>query len=116
MGRAWFPAQWLGVYAQDTLPPVGRDGVGIVNTGLAPPAGASVGHWVAYCDSAGQRAFSDPLGAVGVQQRAGLAARFPAAQWSDDDPEMAVHVSICGPASLAACAVGTHSQREFLRV
>ena len=116
MGRAWFPSQWLGCWAQDTLPSVGRDGVGIVNTGLAPPAGASVGHWVAYCDSDGQRAFSDPLGAVGVQQRAGLAARFPQSQWSDDDPEMAVHESICGPAALAACAVGTHSQREFLRV
>jgi hypothetical protein len=104
------------VYAQDTLPPVGRDGVGIVNTGKAPPAGASIGHWVAFCDSGGQRAFSDPLGAVGVQQRADLAARFPEARWSHDDPEMAVHASICGPASLAACAVGTHSQAEFLRV
>jgi hypothetical protein len=116
VGRSWFPAQWLGVHAQDTLPPVGRDGVGIANTGLAPPAGASVGHWVAYCDSDGRRAFSDPLGAVGVQQRAGLAARFPSAHWSDDDAEMAVDESICGCAALAACAVGTHSQAEFLRV
>ena len=98
------------------MPPVGRDGVGIVNTGLAPPAGASVGHWVAFCDRGGQRAMSDPLGTVGVQQRAGLAARFPEARLSHDDPEMAVHASICGPASLAACAVGTHSQSDFLRV
>eukprot|EP01046_Picozoa_sp_COSAG06_P004893 COSAG06_NODE_211_length_20166_cov_26.103752_13_plen_105_part_00 len=104
------------MYAQDTLPPVGRDGVGIVNTGKAPPAGASIGHWVAFCDSGGQRAFSDPLGAVGVQQRADLAARFPEAQWSADDPEMAVRERVCGPAALAACAVGTHSQAEFLRV
>ena len=98
------------------MPPVGRDGVGIVNTGLAPPAGASVGHWVAFCDRGGQRAFSDPLGAVGVQQRSGLTARFPEAQWSHDDPEMAVHASICGPASLAAWSVGTQSQAYFLRV
>ena len=73
MGRAWFGARWLGVYAQDTMPSVSRDGVGIANTGRAPPAGASIGHWVAYCDRGGQRAFSDPLGAV-EPGRAGVRA------------------------------------------
>ena len=116
VGREWFGRRWLGVYAQDTQPPVARDGVGVANTGRAPPAGARVGHWVAYCDSGGRRAFSDPLGTVGRPQRSELAARFPAAQWSDDDPEMAVTGSICGPAALAACAVGAGSQADFLRV
>ena len=116
VGREWFGSRWLGVHAQDVLAPVTRDGVGIANTGKAPPAGARIGHWVAFCDSGGQRAFSDPLGAVGRAQRRELAARFPGAQWSDDDAEMAVRERVCGPAALAACAVGTHSQAEFLRV
>ena len=116
MGSAWLGPRWLGVHAQDVLAPIARDGVGIANTGRAPPAGATVGHWVAYCDSRGRRTFSDPLGAVGRPQRAELAARFPAARWSDDDPEMAVSERVCGPAALAACAVGSRSQADFLRV
>ena len=116
VGRGWFGSRWLGVHAQDALAPVFRDGVGIVNTGRAPPAGARIGHWVAYCDSGGQRAFSDPLGAVGRAQRRELAARFPGAQWSADDAEMAVRERVCGPSALAACAVGSRSQVDFLRV
>ena len=116
VGREWFGPQWLGVHAQDALAPVARDGVGIANTGKAPAAGARIGHWVAFCDSAGQRAFSDPLGRVGRAQRRDLAARFPEARWSDDDPEMAVRERVCGPAALAACAVGSRSQADFLRV
>ena len=116
VGRAWFGPRWLGVHAQDVLAPVARNGVGIANTGRAPPAGARIGHWVAYCDSGGQRAFSDPLGVAGCAQRRELAARFPTALWSDDDPEMAVSARVCGPAALAACAVGSRSQADFLRV
>ena len=116
VGREWFGPLWLGVHAQDVLAPVFRDGVGIVNTGRAPPAGARIGHWVAYCDSGGRRAFSDPLGAVGRALRRELAARFPAARWSSDDAEMAVSARVCGPAALAACAVGSRSQTDFFRV
>ena len=116
VGRGWFGPLWLGVHAQDVLAPVARDGVGIANTGKAPPAGARIGHWVAYCDSGGQRAFSDPLGVAGRAQRRELAARFPGALWSEDDPEMAVRERVCGPAALAACAVGSRSQADFLRV
>ena len=116
VGRAWFGSRWLGVHAQDALAPVSRDGVGIANTGKAPPAGARIGHWVAFCDRGGHRAFSDPLGVAGRAQRRDLAARFPGARWSDDDPEMAVRERMCGPAALAACAVGSRSQADFLRV
>ena len=116
VGSEWFGPLWLGVHAQDALAPVTRDGVGIANTGKAPPAGARIGHWVAYCDSGGQRAFSDPLGVAGRAQRRELAARFPGALWSEDDAEMAVSERVCGPAALAACAVGSRSQADFLRV
>ena len=117
VGATWFGAGWRGCWACDRLPAVGADGVGVANTGRAPPAGARIGHWVAFMDSGNERCFSDPLGAVGRPQRADLAALYPQAHWSDDDPEMAVSENICGPASLAACAVGhSHGRDAFLRV
>ena len=117
VGGAWFGAGWRGCWACDQLPSVGADGVGVANTGRAPPAGARVGHWVAFMDSGGERCFSDPLGAVGRPQRADLIALYPQALWSNDDAEQAVSASICGPASLAACAVGhSHGRDAFLQV
>ena len=68
-------------------------------------------------DYGGERCFSDPLGAVGRPQRADLVALYPQAHWSDDDAEQAVTEDVCGPAALAACAVGhSHGRDAFLRV
>ena len=48
---------------------------------------------------------------------ADLIALHPQAHWSDDDAEQAVGEDICGPAALAACAVGhVHGRDAFLRV
>ena len=59
--------------------------MGIANTGRAPPAGARVGHWVAFCDSGNERCFSDPLGRIGKPQRAELVAMYPDSRWSDEE-------------------------------
>ena len=65
----------------------------------------------------GERCFSDPLGAVGRPQRADLVALYPQAHWSNEDAEQTVGEDICGPAALAACAVGhSHGRDAFLRV
>ena len=117
VGARWFGSAWKGCWACDQLPTVAADGVGIANTGRAPPAGARVGHWVAFCDSGNERCFSDPLGAIGKPQRAELVAMYPNARWSNEDAEQGVDEDICGPAALAACAVGhVHGPAAFLRV
>jgi hypothetical protein len=54
-------------------------------------------------DSDGERLMSDPLGSVGKQQRRDLNALHRPI-WAEDDPEMAVDESTCGPRSLAALA------------
>ena len=114
VGKQWFGAQWGGVHSRSGLPvAVSPERRGyVVNTHDGQGR-----HWCACLDDGEQRYFSDPLGQVGTQQRAALAALHPHALWSHDDPEMAVDASICGPAALAAVAVGLrHGPLEFMQI
>jgi hypothetical protein len=114
-----FGHQFGGIFARDTLPSVlrgGRRGY-LVNTDclLGNDCGKGV-HWIAVMDLDGQRLMSDPLGSVGKKQRSDLNALHQPI-WAEDDAEMAVDESTCGPRSLAALAVGLKDGKEaFLAV
>jgi len=113
MGRRLFGERWGGVHSRSSLPSVGPRLTGYVcNT----HDGAGV-HWVGVLDAGdGRRYLSDPLGAVGQHQRAGLAALQPY-PWSDDDAEMRPDERTCGPLALAAVAVGlSHGAEAFMDV
>jgi hypothetical protein len=118
-GKKMFGHLFGGIFARDTLPPVlrgGRRGY-LVNTDclLGDDCGKGV-HWIAVMDSDGERLMSDPLGSVGKQQRRDLNALHRPI-WAEDDPEMRVDESTCGPRSLAALAVGLkHGKEAFLSV
>ena len=114
-----FGHQFVGIFARDTLPSVlrgGRRGY-LVNTDclLGNDCGKGV-HWIAVMDLDGQRLMSDPLGSVGKKQRSDLNALHQPI-WAEDDAEMAVGESTCGPRSLAALAVGLKDGKDaFLDV
>ena len=118
-GKKMFGHQFGGIFARDTLPLVlrkGRRGY-LVNTDcvLGNDCGKGV-HWIAVMDLDSQRLMSDPLGSVGKKQRRDLNALHRPI-WSEDDAEMAVDASTCGPRSLAALAVGLKDGKEaFLAV
>jgi len=118
-GKKMFGHQFGGIFARDTLPPVlrgGRRGY-LVNTDclLGNDCGKGV-HWIAVMDLDGQRLMSDPLGSVGKKQRSDLNALHQPI-WAEDDAEMAVGESTCGPRSLAALAVGLKDGKDaFLDV
>ena len=118
-GKKMFGHQFGGIFARDTLPSVlrgGRRGY-LVNTDclLGNDCGKGV-HWIAVMDLDGERLMSDPLGAVGKQQRRDLNALHRPI-WAEDDPEMRVDESTCGPRSFAALAVGLkHGKEAFLSV
>ena len=118
-GKKMFGHQFGGIFARDTLPPVLRDGRRgyLVNTDclLGDDCGKGV-HWIAVMDLDGQRLMSDPLGSVGKKQRSDLNALHQPI-WAEDDAEMAVGESTCGPRSLAALAVGLKDGKDaFLDV
>ena len=118
-GKKMFGHLFGGVFARDTLPPVLREGRRgyLVNTDcvLGNDCGRGV-HWIAVMDLGGERLMSDPLGAVGKQQRRDLNALHRPI-WAEDDAEMQVDESTCGPRSLAALAVGLKDGKEaFLAV
>ena len=118
-GKKMFGHQFGGIFARDTLPPVlrgGRRGY-LVNTDclLGDDCGRGV-HWIAVMDLDGERLMSDPLGCVGKQQRRDLNTLHRPI-WAEDDAEMRVDESTCGPRSLAALAVGLkHGKEAFLAV
>ena len=118
-GKKMFGHQFGGIFARDTLPSVlrgGRRGY-LVNTDclLGNDCGKGV-HWIAVMDLDGQRLMSDPLGSVGKKQRSDLNALHQPI-WAEDDAEMAVGESTCGPRSLAALAVGLKDGKDaFLDV
>jgi hypothetical protein len=118
-GKKLFGHLFGGIFARDTLPPVLREGRRgyLVNTDclLGDDCGKGV-HWIAVMDFDGERLMSDPLGSVGKQQRRDLnALHWPI--WAEDDAEMQVDESTCGPRSLAALAVGLkHGKEAFLAV
>jgi hypothetical protein len=118
-GKKMFGHLFGGIFARDTLPPVlrgGRRGY-LVNTDclLGDDCGRGV-HWIAVMDLDGERLMSDPLGSVGKQQRRDLNTLHRPI-WAEDDAEMAVDESTCGPRSLAALAVGLkHGKEAFLSV
>ena len=112
VGRRLFAVRWGGVHSRSGLPSIASHTAGYVcNT----HDGAGV-HWVALLDTGGRRYLSDPLGAIGRHQRAGLAALQPH-PWSNDDPEMQPDERTCGPLALAAVAVGlSHGAEAFMDV
>ena len=118
-GKKMFGHQFGGIFARDTLPSVlrgGRRGY-LVNTDclLGNDCGKGV-HWIAVMDLDGERLMSDALGSVGKKQRSDLNALHQPI-WAEDDAEMAVGESTCGPRSLAALAVGLKDGKEaFLAV
>ena len=118
-GKKMFGHQFGGIFARDTLPSVlrgGRRGY-LVNTDclLGNDCGKGV-HWIAVMDLDGQRLMSDPLGSVEKKQRSDLNALHQPI-WAEDDAEMAVGESTCGPRSLAALAVGLKDGKDaFLDV
>ena len=118
-GKKMFGHQFVGIFARDTLPPVLREGRRgyLVNTDclLGNDCGKGV-HWIAVMDFGGERLMSDPLGSVGKKQRSDLNALHQPI-WAEDDAEMAVDESTCGPRSLAALAVGLKDGKDaFLDV
>ena len=110
-----FGHQFGGVFARDTLPSAlsaGRRGY-LVNTDSIMGKGV---HWIAVLDINGERLMPDPLGSVGANQRRDL-DELQRPEWAEDDAEMQVDESTCGPRSLAALAVGLkHGKRAFLAV